>query len=125
MGRSGDGRLDPTMGETTTMNPEEYEGAFMMIAHAGNAKSNGMLAIRAAREGNLTSARELLAEADKDLHSAHVTQTEMLTEEARGNAVKVNIILVHAQDHLTGAMLVRDLAEEFIHLYQRLLTPAV
>lgn len=107
------------------MNPEDYEGAFMMISYAGNAKSNGMLAIRAARGGDFDKARELLAEADSDLHSAHVTQTEMLTEEARGNAVKVNIILVHAQDHLTGAMLVRDLAEEFIHLYQRLLTPAV
>ncbi len=107
------------------MNPEEYEGAFMMIAHAGNAKSNAMLAIRAAREGDLEKSKELLAEADKDLHAAHITQTDMLTEEARGNAVKVNIILVHAQDHLTGAMLVRDLADEFTALYQRLLTPSV
>ncbi|MBK8461244.1 MAG: PTS lactose/cellobiose transporter subunit IIA [Micropruina sp.] len=106
------------------MNPEDYESAFTMISYAGNAKSNAMLAIRTAREGDLPKSRELLAEADRDLHSAHVTQTEMLTEEARGNPVKVNIILVHAQDHLTGAMLVRDLADEFVHLYERLMSPA-
>lgn len=102
------------------MDPAEYEKAFMMISFAGNAKSSAMLAIAAAREGDLPRAHELLAEADRDLHEAHNTQTEMLTEEARGNPVKVNIILVHAQDHLTGAMLVRDLAEEFLHIHEAL-----
>lgn len=102
------------------MDPEEYLQAFEMIATAGNAKSNSMLAIRAARAGDLAEAHKLLAEADSDLHLAHSTQTDMLTEEARGNPVKVNIILVHAQDHLTGAMLTRDLAEEFIKIHERL-----
>lgn len=102
------------------MDPQEYEKAFLMIASAGNAKSNAMLAIRAARAGDLAQAKELLAEADRDLHDAHSTQTDMLTEEARGNAVKVNIILVHAQDHLTGAMLTRDLADEFVAIYTEL-----
>lgn len=106
------------------MNPEDYESSFTMISYAGNAKSSAMMAIRAAREGDIDKARELLAAADVDLHAAHQTQTDMLTEEARGHPVKVHIILVHAQDHLTGAMLVRDLAEEFVQLYSRLLTPA-
>mgnify|MGYP003622861569 CR=1 FL=1 len=73
--------------------------------------------IREAREGNIEEARKLLVLADEDLHSAHRAQTQLLTQEARGNAVAVNVILVHAQDHLTGAMLIRDLAEEFIELY--------
>lgn len=102
------------------MNIEEYEQAFHMIASAGNAKSEAILAIRAAREGDMDAAHKLLADADNDLHVAHSTQTDMLTEEARGNQVKVNIILVHAQDHLTGAMLVRDLAEEFIKIHEML-----
>lgn len=102
------------------MDPEEYQKAFAMISHAGNAKSNVMLAIRAAREGEAAKARDLLAEANNDLDEAHRTQTKMLTEEARGNPVHVNIILVHAQDHLTGAILVRDLAEEFIQIHEKL-----
>ena len=100
-------------------NPKDkgYEDAFKLIPAAGNAKSQAMMAIREAREGNIEEARKLLVLADEDLHSAHRAQTQLLTQEARGNAVAVNVILVHAQDHLTGAMLIRDLAEEFIELY--------
>ncbi|MFT3876060.1 MAG: PTS lactose/cellobiose transporter subunit IIA [Propioniciclava sp.] len=106
------------------MDPKDYEGAFQLIAMAGNAKSRAMMAIREAREGNLEEAKKLLVEADEDLHAAHGSQTKMLTQEARGNAVPVNIILVHAQDHLTGAMLVRDLADEFIEIHAALAAKA-
>ncbi|MEL4357829.1 MULTISPECIES: PTS lactose/cellobiose transporter subunit IIA [unclassified Luteococcus] len=102
------------------MDPADYEVAFKIISVAGNAKSCAMMAIRESREGNLEEAQKLLAEADTDLHSAHDYQTKMLSQEARGNAVPLNIILIHAQDHLTGAMLVRDLADEFIELNTRL-----
>lgn len=106
------------------MNPEDYESAFKLIAVAGNAKSSSMMAIREARAGNVEEAKKLLQEADKDLHEAHGSQTKMLTQEARGNAVPINIILVHAQDHLTGAMIIRDLAEEFIEIYTKLTADA-
>ena len=100
------------------MNPADYDVAFQIISFAGNAKSSAMMAIRESREGNPGEAQRLLVEADGDLHSAHGAQTKLLTQEARGNAVPLNIILVHAQDHLSGAMLVRDLAEEFIKLHE-------
>jgi len=100
------------------MNPADYEVAFQIISFAGNAKSSAMMAIRESREGNAEEAAKLLEEAARALHAAHGAQTKMLTQEARGNAVPLNIILVHAQDHLTGAMLVRDLAEEFITLHE-------
>lgn len=102
------------------MNPKDYEIAFQIISFAGNAKSSIMMAIREAREGNFDQAKELLEEADRDLHEAHGTQTKMLTQEARGNAVPLNIILVHAQDHLAGAVLVRDLADEVIEIHKSL-----
>lgn len=100
------------------MDTSEYDDAFKIISFSGNSKSSSMLAITAAREADFGKAGEHLAEADKDLHAAHVAQTELITEEARGNKVPVNIILVHSQDHLTGAILMRDLAEEFINLYK-------
>ena len=34
----------------------------------------------------------------------------------------VNIILVHAQDHLTMAQVMRDMAEQFMDLYQTVQT---
>ena len=102
------------------MNPADYEVAFKIISVAGNAKSSCLMAIRESREGNFDEAAKLLAEADGDLHQAHDFQTKMLQDEARGNAVPLNIILVHDQDHLTGAILVRDLADEFIEINKRL-----
>lgn len=103
-----------------TPNPADYDQAFAIITSAGSSKSNSMMAIRCARQGDFEAARALLAEADHDLHEAHRAQTELLTEEARGHSIPVNIILVHAQDHLTGALLVRDLADEFIFLHEQL-----
>lgn len=106
------------------MNPADYEVAFQIIAVAGDAKSSAMLAIREARAGRFREAEKLLSEADERLHDAHNQQTAMLSSEARGEPVPVNIILVHAQDHLAGAMLVRELAGEFLVLYSRTTAPA-
>ena len=38
--------------------------------------------------------------------------------EANGNPVELNIVLVHAQDHLTMATMAQDNAQEFINLYR-------
>lgn len=102
------------------MNEADYEVAFQIIAFAGNAKSSAMMAIREAKSGDVDGARRLLAEADDDLHKAHGSQTKLLTAEARGNPVPLNIILIHAQDHLSGAILARDLAAELVDIHQRL-----
>lgn len=102
------------------MNPADYEVAFRIVSVAGSAKSNAMIAIREAREGDFEAAEAALKDADENLHEAHSAQTKMLTEEARGNPIPINIILIHAQDHLTGAILARDLAGEFIELYKEL-----
>ena len=98
--------------------PSDYEVAFQIISTAGNAKSDSMIAIREARAGDFTAAQEALERADTSLHEAHRAQTKLLTAEARGNEVKLNIILVHAQDHLMGSILLRDLAEEFIEIHK-------
>ncbi|MFT3942469.1 MAG: PTS lactose/cellobiose transporter subunit IIA [Ancrocorticia sp.] len=105
------------------MNEADYEVAFQIIAFAGNAKSSAMMAIREARNGNFEEAQQLLEAADADVNKAHGSQTKLLTQEARGNGVPINIILIHAQDHLTAAMLTRDLAAEIIELH-KLIKPA-
>jgi cellobiose PTS system EIIA component len=102
---------------------EEYAVAFELIAQAGDARSSAMLALRAARDGDQQEAQRLLAAAEQALAAAHQRQTDLVQSEARGERVPVNIILVHAQDHLTSAMTVRDLAEELVHIYARLGAP--
>lgn len=85
--------------------------AFRLIAVAGDTKSDAMNAIKAARNKDYEKAEELLASADQKMAIAHEIQFEVIQQEANGNRVDLNIILVHAQDHLTMALVMRDMAE--------------
>ncbi|GAB3398936.1 PTS lichenan transporter subunit IIA [Schumannella luteola] len=102
------------------MNDEDYAAAFELISAAGGARSDAMLALRAARDGDEAGAQQLLAQADQQLLAAHRMQTTLIQQEAGGSPIPVNIILVHAQDHLTSAMITKDLAVEIVALHARL-----
>ena len=95
-----------------------YEMAFGLILNAGNSKSKSMMAIEAAREFEFEEAEKLVAEAEEDLRAAHQTQTDLIQGEARSEKMDLNLIIVHAQDHLTTAMIMIDQANEFINLYR-------
>lgn len=95
-----------------------YEASFTLIGIAGDSKAESMAAIECGKQGDFEGARKHLAAADETMVKAHDAQTEMLQREAEGNPVDVNIILVHAQDHLTMAQIMRDMAEQFVDLYQ-------
>lgn len=96
---------------------ENYEVSFGLILNAGNSKSKSMMAIEATREFNFTEAKALVEEANEDLKLAHQMQTNMIQSQAKGEKVSVDVILVHAQDHLTMATLMLDQAKEFINIY--------
>lgn len=100
------------------MDENKYAAAFDLILNAGNAKSKALMAVEAAREFDFTEAESCLKEAEADMRKAHQAQLEMIQKEAGGDPVEVNIILVHAQDHLTMAIMAHDNAEEFINLYK-------
>ena len=51
---------------------------------------------------------------------AHHAQTDLLQKYASGTEVKIEIIMVHAQDHLMTTMTLKEVALEMITLYQRL-----
>lgn len=96
----------------------DYETEFQLILYAGNSRSKAMLAIEEARGGNIEEAKKLLKESKQAFKDAHKYQTEMIQAEASGDKVDINILLVHAQDHLTMALVTMDNAEEFIFLYE-------
>jgi len=101
---------------------EDYKVAFGLIMVAGDARSEAMLSIRSAKNGDISKAEELLKSAENRLLEAHQMQTDLIQQEAQGNKVDVNIILVHSQDHLTSAMVIIDLAKEFIDMYVEVLS---
>ena len=93
------------------------EVAMGLIAGAGDARSSCMEAIQLAKEGNFQEAKEALHRADDSMVAAHETQTQLIREESEG----VSLLMVHAQDHLNLALVMRDVAEEFILVHQRLM----
>jgi cellobiose PTS system EIIA component len=62
--------------------------------------------------------KKLLKQSTEELGKAHKFQTQLIQAEADGKSNPVNILLVHAQDHLMTAMTVRDLAAEIVELYK-------
>lgn len=91
-----------------------------LIMHGGDAKSNAMSAIQAAKKGDFELADERLKDADAALTRAHQSQTELLTQEASGEQVELSLLLVHGQDHLMNAITFKDLAVEVIDLHKKL-----
>jgi PTS system cellobiose-specific IIA component len=94
------------------------ETIFQIILHGGNGKSCSMEAIAAAKRGEFTEARAKLQEAADALNEAHHVQTSLIQGEIRGEKVEISLLMVHAQDHLMNAISMKDLATEFVDLYE-------
>lgn len=101
------------------MDESKYEVPMQIILHAGNAKSSALMAIDAAADGEFAEADRLLEEARAEMAEAHHFQFSLTQAEANGEQVDLNIILLHAEDHLTMAIMASDLAERFIALYRQ------
>ena len=99
---------------------QNLETIMGLIINGGNAKSDAMEAIQAAKKGNFEEADQKIKDADKSLSEAHKSQTGMLTKEASGDAVKISLLMVHGQDHLMNAITFRDLASEVVDVYKKI-----
>lgn len=103
------------------MNVEETQMvAFTLIMHSGNARALIHEAMDAMREKDFATAEQKMAEADEELVHAHQSQTDLLQEFARGTEILIQIIMVHAQDHLMTTMTLKEVAEELSHVYKML-----
>lgn len=94
--------------------------SFALIAAAGQARSLSFEALEAAREKDFDRAHKLMDQAKAAALEAHNQQTELLVREAQGDHTAVDVMLVHAQDHLMTAMLAQELIEQMIYLHQEL-----
>jgi cellobiose PTS system EIIA component len=94
---------------------------FTIIMHAGNARSKAFDALRFARAQEFAQAAECMNNVKEELTNAHQIQSGMLFQEANGQKQDINMLLIHAQDHLMCAILAKDLVEEMILLYQQVM----
>jgi cellobiose-specific phosphotransferase system component IIA len=86
----------------------------------GDARGNAARAVDAANQYDFDKAEEYLKEANRELKEAHKVQTEQIQAEAGGAVCTVNLMMVHAQDHFTMALMAIDQAKEAIYLNRKL-----
>lgn len=100
---------------------DQYDELVMnLVVEGGNARSLAMEAIQEAKKGNIDQAEKLLADCGEALNNAHHVQTDLIQAEVRGEHIPVMLLMVHAQDHLMDAMVVRDMATEFVEFYKKI-----
>lgn len=103
------------------MNPEEVQvAAFEIILNSGNARTVVHEAFADMRAGNYEAAEAKLEQSNDELLLAHQAQTKLLQEYASGTEIKIEIIMVHAQDHLMTTMTLREVALEMLELYKKI-----
>lgn len=95
------------------------EIAFDIILHSGNARTIVHEAFQFMRKDEFEAANRKLEEANDALVEAHKTQTELLQEFAKGEKIIMEVIMVHAQDHLMTTITLREIAIEMLALYRR------
>lgn len=100
-------------------NPKNIDVIMNLIIYGGNAKSNAVEAIEAAKKGDFKLAKTKISDAESSLLKAHNAQTSLLSEESNGNMTIVSLLMVHGQDHLMNAITFIDLAKEIINIYEK------
>ncbi|GAL31958.1 PTS systemcellobiose-specific IIA component [Vibrio maritimus] len=99
----------------------ELEATVMeLIINAGESKSLAMQALQNAKKGDWDEVDSLLTQSTEASKRAHKVQTELIGLDEGEGKVPVNLIMVHAQDHIMTAMLARELIEELINIHRKL-----
>jgi len=102
------------------MNEEQLQVVMGLIMNAGNAKTEAIAALAAAKNNDFLVAEERMKDANDALVEAHNTQTSLLTAEASGKHSEITLLMVHSQDHLMNAISYLGLTQELIDMYNRL-----
>lgn len=93
--------------------------SFQIIAAAGSARSSYVEALQAAKSGDFAGAKEMIAQGDEMFTEAHHVHAELIQKFAGGEDVGANILLIHAEDQVMSAEVLKIMALELIELYEK------
>ena len=99
---------------------EQEQTVINLIVNAGSARSSAIEAIQYAKAGDIEKADESIQTAKETVNEAHHAQTELIQAEIRGEKTPLNLLMVHAQDHLMTVMLLRDIVKNFVNFAKKI-----
>ena len=94
--------------------------SFDIILHSGNARTMLHEAFELMREGEFLEAEKKLDDANNELMEAHKAQTSLLRDYVNGEEIVMEVIIVHAEDHLMTTMALREMSVEMLHVYREM-----
>lgn len=74
--------------------------AMEIILNAGDARNCASDAIDKLMDGNTEECDLLMSKSQESIKKAHLAQTNVIQDEARGNSVEIRLLFIHAQDTL-------------------------
>ena len=93
--------------------------SFQIISCVGTAKSSYIEAARKAQEYEFDKAEELIKEGDAIYIIGHEAHASLIQQEARGESVAVNMLLMHAEDQLMAAENFKAFAQQQIVIFKK------
>ncbi|WP_416326203.1 PTS lactose/cellobiose transporter subunit IIA [[Eubacterium] hominis] len=94
--------------------------AMDIILHAGEARNLATKAMMAELDGDKEKAQELLLSAKEYVKKAHLAQTKVIQDEARGNKIEICLLFIHAQDTLMTIASEVSVMEQMMKMNRRL-----
>lgn len=93
---------------------------FEIIASVGTARSMYIDAIAKAKNYQFDEARNIIKEGEKLFVKGHGAHSDLLQNEANGEKLVPNLLLLHAEDQLMSAESFKIIADEFIKSYEKI-----
>ncbi|MCF0114034.1 MAG: PTS lactose/cellobiose transporter subunit IIA [Erysipelotrichaceae bacterium] len=93
---------------------------FEIISSVGTARSCYIDAMDKAAEGDFEGAREAIKEGQEAFTGGHHAHAKMIQQEANGDKIEFQLLLLHAEDQLMSAEAFGVLAEKFITIYEKM-----
>ncbi|WEV71251.1 PTS lactose/cellobiose transporter subunit IIA [Lactobacillus sp. ESL0785] len=94
--------------------------AFEMISNTGEARSLLMKIIDDADKGNFDNYEADFKKANDCLKTAQKVHLKVISSEADQKKLPFSILLVHAEDQMMAAELIRDLAQYIVNINKQL-----
>jgi cellobiose PTS system EIIA component len=92
---------------------------FNIITQAGSAKSAYLNGLNAYKMKRFDSAKAMLKEGDAFLREAHKTHMGIISLEASGNKTEFSLLLMHAEDQINTAEIIKILVDELMELHPK------
>lgn len=90
---------------------------FQIISAVGEAKSDFLAALQATKRKEYDKAKEHMNHGEACFLKGHQAHAGLISQEANGQSVQMNLLLVHAEDQLMAAEMVKLLVEELMILH--------